>query len=42
MTDDPKAEIAWLQEEVYGTEVELPVKEISALSRFSERIWQTD
>ena len=36
----PEAEIAWLQAEVYGREAEVPVHEITALSRFSERIWQ--
>ncbi len=40
MTPDPEAEVAWLQAEVYGREVEVPVHEITALSRFSERIWQ--
>ena len=40
MTPDPEAEIAWLQAEVYGHKAEVPVHEITALSRFSERIWQ--
>ncbi len=40
MSTDPKAEIAWLHAEVYGRKAEVPVHEIPALSRFSERIWQ--
>ncbi len=40
MTTEPEAEIAWLQAEIYGCKVEVPVHEITALSRFSERIWQ--
>ncbi len=41
MTPDPEAEIAWLQAEVYGRAAEVPVQEITALTRFSERVWQT-
>jgi DNA polymerase-3 subunit epsilon len=40
MTPDPEAEVAWLQAEVYGCKAEVPVHEITALTRFSERIWQ--
>jgi hypothetical protein len=36
----PEAEIAWLQAEVYGRAAEVPVHEITALTRFSERVWQ--
>lgn len=37
---DPEAEVAWLVAEVFGRELEVPVHEITALNRFSERIWQ--
>ena len=40
MTTDPEPEIAWLQAEVYGRAAEVPVHEITALTRFSERVWQ--
>lgn len=40
VTTDPEAEIAWLQAEVYGRKTKVPVHEITALTRFSERIWQ--
>lgn len=40
MTPDPEAEITWLQVEVYGRAAEVPVREITALTRFSERVWQ--
>ena len=42
MTTDTEAEIAWLQAEIYGNEFEVPVHKITALNRFSERIWQID
>ena len=40
ITVNPEAEIAWLQTDVYGREVEVPVHEVTALTRISERIWQ--
>ena len=39
MTPDPEAEVAWLQATVYGRKAEVPVHEITALTRFSERVW---
>ena len=39
MTPDPEAEVAWLQATVYGRKAEVPVHEITALTRFSERAW---
>ena len=39
-TCDAEAEIAWLQSEVYGTKISVPVSQISALNRYSERIWE--
>ncbi len=41
MTPDPEPEIAWLQAEVFGRKANVPVQEITALTRFSERVWQT-
>lgn len=40
ITTEPEDEIAWLHAEIYGCEAEIPVRKISALSRFSERMWQ--
>jgi DNA polymerase-3 subunit epsilon len=37
---DPETEMAWLRSEIYGREADIPVHEINALNRFSERIWQ--
>jgi DNA polymerase-3 subunit epsilon len=37
---DPETEMAWLRSEIYGREADIPVHEISALNRYSERIWQ--
>ena len=34
-----QTELAWLKENIYQGEVNLPVKEITALNRFSKRIW---
>jgi DNA polymerase-3 subunit epsilon len=41
-TTDPEAEIQWLQKEIYEREVKTPVHEITALGRYSERIWQIE
>ena len=40
MTADPNAEVAWLQSEIYRRKAEVPVHEVTAFSRFSERVWQ--
>jgi len=37
-TRDAEGEIAWLQSEVYGTIISVPVSQISALNRYSERM----
>ncbi len=42
ITTEPENEIAWLHAEIYGCEAEIPVRKITALSRFSERMWQID
>jgi len=39
---DPGGEIAWLNEEIYGREATIPVHSITALQRFSERLWNFD
>ena len=38
-TCDAAAEIDWLQSEVYGTVTSIPTSQITALNRYSERIW---
>lgn len=38
--DDAEAEIAWLRSEIFRSDREITVIEISALNRFSERIWE--
>lgn len=40
MTTDPETEIAWLRAEIYARKVDVPVHEITASSRFSERVWK--
>ena len=42
ITTEPDTEVLWLQAEIYGREKDIPIHEISALSRFSERIWDLD
>jgi hypothetical protein len=39
ISPDPDTEVAWLQAEVYGQNSKVPVIEITALNRFSERVW---
>jgi DNA polymerase-3 subunit epsilon len=39
-TSDAAAEIDWLQSEVYGTVTSIPTNRITALNRYSERIWE--
>lgn len=38
-TNDSKAETAWLRSEVYGHEAQIPCFPVTALDRFSERLW---
>ncbi len=40
MTSDPEAEVAWLRDEVYGREAEVPVHPITAHERYSDRTWE--
>lgn len=39
ITSDPEAEIAWLRSEIYGREVTIPTRTVTAMNRFSGRIW---
>jgi len=39
-TNDHEKEIEWLKKEVYNKDVNIPVRKISALNRYSERIWE--
>ena len=41
-TGDAEAEIAWLGEEIYGRQTLVPVHPITALERYSERLWSFD
>jgi len=36
---DPEAEISWLRSNVYRFDKDIPVQEISAFTRFSDRMW---
>jgi DNA polymerase-3 subunit epsilon len=38
-TTDPDTEIAWLREEIYGRDVKIEAHPITALNRYSDRIW---
>ena len=40
ITADPSAEIEWLRSEVYGRDANVPAYKVTALNRFSERLWQ--
>lgn len=37
---DPAAEIDWLRAEIYGRDAKVPAHKVTALNRFSERLWQ--
>ncbi|MEO9781614.1 MAG: 3'-5' exonuclease [Sedimentitalea sp.] len=37
---DPKAEIDWLRAEIYGRDTNVPTHKVTALNRFSERLWE--
>ncbi len=39
ITDDAEAEIAWLQDAVYGRSADIPIYPITALERYSQRMW---
>ena len=39
MCSNPDAEIAWLKSDVYRYDKEIPVKEVTALTQFSDRMW---
>ena len=39
LTSDPEDEMSWLGGEVYGREVVVPVHSVSAIDRFSDRLW---
>ena len=39
MTVEPEAEIDWLHSEIYGREARIPVHPITALERYSDRLW---
>ncbi len=41
MTTDPKAEIDLLRAEIYGAKADIPFHKITAVTRFSERVWET-
>ena len=36
---DPEAEVAWLRSNVYHFEKVIPVQEVTAMTRFSDRMW---
>ena len=39
-TDDYIEEINWLNKEIYKRKINIPIKKITALNRYSERIWE--
>ncbi len=41
-TNDPDGEVALLQAEVYEAQVQISVHEITALTRYSDRMWSFD
>ncbi|MEX0328913.1 MAG: 3'-5' exonuclease [Ruegeria sp.] len=40
ITSDPAAEIDWLRREIYGWDATVPTHKLTALNRFSERLWE--
>lgn len=40
ITSDPAAEIDWLRAEIYGRDTNVPTHKVTALNRFSERLWE--
>ncbi len=41
ITSDPAAEIDWLRTKIYGRDANVPTHKVTALNRFSERLWET-
>jgi len=39
ITPDRETEITWLRSEIYGREVNVPTRKVSAMNRFSGRLW---
>mgnify|MGYP001589244797 FL=1 len=39
-TNDYEEELAWLNKEIYKREINIPIKKITALNRYSDRIWE--
>ena len=39
-TNDYEEEVKWLSEEIYNKEINIPIKRITALNRYSDRIWE--
>jgi len=39
-TNDYEEEVKWLNEEIYNKEINIPIKRITALNRYSDRIWE--
>ena len=42
MTTEPASELSWLKDEIYGGKADIPVHKVTAVSRFSERIWEIE
>ncbi|QJF51100.1 3'-5' exonuclease [Roseobacter ponti] len=40
ITSNPTAEIDWLRAEIYGGDANVPTHKVTALNRFSERLWE--
>ena len=39
-THDPEKELEWLKKEIYNKETNIPMRKITALNRYSDRIWE--
>lgn len=39
-TKNYEGEVKWLHEEIYNRKINIPIKQISALNRYSDRIWE--
>ena len=39
-TKNYEDEVKWLHEEIYNRKINIPIKQISALNRYSDRIWE--
>jgi DNA polymerase III subunit epsilon len=42
LTSGPEDEISWLAEEIYGRAPTVPIHTVSAIDRFSDRLWDFD